>query len=226
MAQGDHNAAFNLGVQYELGTVVPKDIKRAYALYVVAADKGLPRAKFNVCNMLLNGNGVDKDAKKAYPACLGAAQAGFRKAYLHAAVAAMTLGDKSRALELFSEGARLNVLKAAEYVGMLVTRNMQDFSAEETARACDIAGRHGDVICPQVLARMYQESNPVLAYTWFRVFHAAVGQDPNSLQSYFAERLDADSRSKAEADAAAIVAALPKPGDMCEDCTTPRLGPQ
>lgn len=67
LAQRKHAKAINfLGVCYELGRGVKKDLKRSAQLYRQAAESGLPRAQKNLGNCYRFGKGVEKDQEKAY----------------------------------------------------------------------------------------------------------------------------------------------------------------
>ena len=64
-AGGDLNAQDNLGVLYERGEGVPKDLAMALRWYSAAAAKNHPSAQNNVGVMLERGNGVPADVVKA-----------------------------------------------------------------------------------------------------------------------------------------------------------------
>src|SRR5262245_26884838 len=60
-ASGEAQAAFGLGLLYDLGQGVAQDTAQAYAWYRRAADAGLPAAAFNVAVMHDGGRGVPRD---------------------------------------------------------------------------------------------------------------------------------------------------------------------
>jgi hypothetical protein len=63
--QGNAEAAFGLGLLYDLGNGTPEDAAAAFSWYQVAAQAGLPTAEFNVAAMYDSGRGVPRDAEKA-----------------------------------------------------------------------------------------------------------------------------------------------------------------
>jgi hypothetical protein len=63
--RGDAAAQFNLGVQYEYGRGVPKDLGKAAQLFEKAANIGYAPAQYNLGRLYQNGDGVPKDLGKA-----------------------------------------------------------------------------------------------------------------------------------------------------------------
>jgi TPR repeat protein len=63
--QGDLGAQNNLGVCYEYGDGVQKDLQQAVDWYEKAAQKGYPAAQYNLGGSYASGSGLDKDLKKA-----------------------------------------------------------------------------------------------------------------------------------------------------------------
>ena len=63
--QGDAAAQYNLGVRYEDGQGVPKDVGKAADLYQKAANQGHAGAQFNLGLLYVYGRGVSKDLGKA-----------------------------------------------------------------------------------------------------------------------------------------------------------------
>ena len=62
--QGNAATQFNLGVHYENGDGVPKDLGKARELYQKAADQGYADAQLNLGWLYENGEGVPKDLGK------------------------------------------------------------------------------------------------------------------------------------------------------------------
>ena len=62
---GDIEAQFNLGVMYDEGAGVDKDLAVAADWYLKAADQGFVDAQSNLGMMYLHGHGVPCDYKKA-----------------------------------------------------------------------------------------------------------------------------------------------------------------
>lgn len=65
LAQGDWEAARNLGLLYRKGLGVAKDDAKAVAYYQQASDHGVANAKLNLAELYLAGEGVPKDEDKA-----------------------------------------------------------------------------------------------------------------------------------------------------------------
>src|SRR5260370_19740616 len=74
--QRDAAAQFNLGVKYNYGRGVPKDLEKAAAFYQKAADQGHAEAQNNLAALYENGQGVPKDWSKAAELCKKAADQG------------------------------------------------------------------------------------------------------------------------------------------------------
>src|SRR5262249_26239434 len=70
-------AQFNLGVQYENGRGVRKDLGKAAELYQKAADQGYPPAQYNLGLLYEHGEGVPKDLGKARELYQKAADQGY-----------------------------------------------------------------------------------------------------------------------------------------------------
>jgi TPR repeat protein len=62
--QGNANGQFNLGVMYEDGHGVPKDLAEAARLFGLAADQGNAAAENNLGDMYAKGKGVPKDLQQ------------------------------------------------------------------------------------------------------------------------------------------------------------------
>ncbi len=63
--QGNIEAQFNLGIMFELGNGVSKDLKEALRWYRLAADQGDAMAQYNVGVYYAQGMGVAKDFKES-----------------------------------------------------------------------------------------------------------------------------------------------------------------
>lgn len=83
---GDLSAAkaqHNLGVAYENGMGVPKDLAKAAYWYKKGAENGDVSAQSNLGTLYLEGGGVDKDFKKAFYWFEKAASQGDIEAYIN-----------------------------------------------------------------------------------------------------------------------------------------------
>ena len=64
--RGYAKAQNQLGYMYDNGEGVPRDMKKAFDLYMQAAVQGLARAQYNVGNKCCFGRGVDKDVNQSF----------------------------------------------------------------------------------------------------------------------------------------------------------------
>lgn len=78
--QGDAKALTHLGVMYQLGLGVKKDMSKAVSYYEIAADKGYAPGQYNMGLLLYEGKAVKQDYKKAYEMFEKAARQGHSKA--------------------------------------------------------------------------------------------------------------------------------------------------
>ena len=62
---GEVKSSVNLGVMFAEGKGIPRDEKKAFEFYTLAAQQGDPLGMFNMSNALKNGCGVEKDDKRA-----------------------------------------------------------------------------------------------------------------------------------------------------------------
>ena len=107
--QGDAVAQYNLGVRYEDGQGVPKDLEKAAELYQKAANQGHAGAQFNLGLLYAHGQGVPKDFGKAAELFQKAANQGHAGAqnnlgllYEHGEGVTKDLG---KAVELYQKAA-------------------------------------------------------------------------------------------------------------------------
>ena len=63
--QGHAWAQFNVGICFEEGKGIGKNIEEAFKWYMKAAEQGHPDAQFCVAVCYLNGEGVEKSKEKA-----------------------------------------------------------------------------------------------------------------------------------------------------------------
>ena len=84
--RGSAQAAFNVGVMYERGFVVPRDSAKAIEWYRRAADGNIPMARHNLALLLRDGKGAPRNVKEAIELLRTAARQGM-------AASMFTLGD-------------------------------------------------------------------------------------------------------------------------------------
>lgn len=159
-AQGDSDAAYDLGVLYYLGMQAgqggpERDVERGVALFRPLAESGDARAQWRLGWAYEMGSGVERDAETAYRWYQPAAEQGFMPAK-------QTLGK----LYLEGRGTEQNADRAYRLLRDAAEGNQQRAMID--------------------LARMYQdqdlgpEYDPERAVHWFRI--AAERNDPNGVR--------------------------------------------
>lgn len=232
-AHGSPNAPFNLGVRYHMGkNGLKKDPVKAFELYQVAADRGLDRAQYNVCIMLMSGEAGTKDLERAKPYCKAAAENGFTEAWERYAVIEATEDNFILSFELASKGVAGKDLDAAEHVGHLATwllpqpELMQQPKLRQAIKsACEPAARLGDTQCPGVLA-VVDPASPKEAYTWYLVAKARTGSALPAKALKIKKSLTAAQRKSAKAAADELIARIPPESEHCNSCTDGNFGQQ
>ncbi|MDR2353923.1 MAG: sel1 repeat family protein [Deltaproteobacteria bacterium] len=63
--QGDPAAYYNLGVVYDEGILVQKNVREAFLFYLKSAELGHPQGQHNTAVCYDQGEGVERDPKKA-----------------------------------------------------------------------------------------------------------------------------------------------------------------
>ena len=108
--QGDATAQINLGVMYEDGIGIPKDLKIAVKWYKIAAEQGDARAQVNLGLMYAQGFGVIPDKLYAYMWFNLASSTGDEDATINKDIIAkqMTASELSSAQKLTLECFRKN----------------------------------------------------------------------------------------------------------------------
>src|SRR5262249_24517448 len=126
--QGNAAANFNLGLRYENGDGVPKDLGKAAELYQKAADQGYARAQVNLGWLYENGWGVSKALGKAAELYQKAADQGNAAAQNNLG----TLYEKGEGVPKDLERARELYQKAADQGNQyaIATRNRLSKPAE------------------------------------------------------------------------------------------------
>ncbi len=148
-AQGDSDAAYELGVLYYLGHRTQqggpeRDTERGVALFRPLAESGDPRAQWRLASAYEMGSGVERDAEMAYRLYQQAAEQGF-------VLAKQNLGK----LYLDGRGTEHDADKAYELLREAAEGDQQRAMVD--------------------LARMYQdqdlgpEYDPARAVHWFRI---------------------------------------------------------
>lgn len=119
--QGLAQAQFNLGLCYDKGLGVIKDISEAVNWYSKSAYQGFADAQFNMGNCYFNGHGVNKDIKKAIFWYEKAAQQGLAQAQFNLGLCFFNgIGvsrDYSQAVYWYEKAAEQNYGEAQHNLG-------------------------------------------------------------------------------------------------------------
>jgi hypothetical protein len=84
-AQNDPAALTNLGIMYEKGLGVKRDMQAAEAMYLRAANLGYQQGQFDLGNLYYNGDGIKQDYKQAGRWYMAAALSGHLRSQYYLA---------------------------------------------------------------------------------------------------------------------------------------------
>lgn len=142
---GYSKSHYNLGLCYELGKGVEKDIAKATKHYQYAADKGHPKAQYNLAILYLQGNGnLACDPQKALTLLEAAAEQGLPKAQTELGVLYTEddRKDMQKAASLFQLAARHEEKTAQYYLAICYE---QGWGCEENiCRAAELYKKASD----------------------------------------------------------------------------------
>ena len=175
--EGDAKSQYNLGISYQNGHGVDKDMAEAVKWYRKAADQGLAPAQYNLGVCYRNGYGVDKDA--------GEAVKWYRKAADQGDVLAQhNLGidyengcgvdkDAGEAVKWYRKAADQGLALAQFHLGSMYFRG--EGVSKDTSVAANWffkAAEKGDAVSQFMLGDMYHEGEGVTkdsteAANWF-----------------------------------------------------------
>lgn len=230
IAHGSVNAPFNLGVQYDMGKLLPQDKAKAITLYKKSAALNLNRAQYNVCNMLINGDGVEQDLAAAKPYCRAAAENGFVEAWTRYATLEALEGNWQLAFELASKGVKANDIGAARFIGKisqwLITQEALSKHEELVAvmkQSCELAARLGDQKSVTALIHLYQDT-PEIAYFWHSVLAQQLGVASTAEMEQIKSTLSDEQIAEADENAKALIAEIPSASDHCLSCKSADFG--
>jgi len=123
-------AQYNLGVMYEKGKGVEKNLKKAKKWFQFAAEQGLAKAQYNLGLMYAKGKGVEKDYSKAIKWMTLAADQGNGKAQTNLGWMYETgkgvPRDTQKALSLYQLASDQGLAKAQEKLNLLLKKNKEN----------------------------------------------------------------------------------------------------
>ena len=130
--KGFANAQYNMGVMYEKGKGVEKNLNKAKKWFQFAAEQGLAKAQYNLGLMYGKGKGVDKDYNKAIKWMTLAADQGNGKAQTNLGWMFETgkgvPRDTQKALSLYQLASDQGLAKAQEKLNLLLNKNKENLS--------------------------------------------------------------------------------------------------
>jgi len=128
--KGFAKAQYNLGVMYEKGKGVEKNLNKAKKWFQFAADQGLPKAQYNLGLMYGKGKGVEKDYSKAIKWMTLAADQGNGKAQTNLGWMYETgkgvPRDTQKALSWYQLASDQGLAKAQEKLNLLLNKNKEN----------------------------------------------------------------------------------------------------
>ncbi len=153
---------FELGVRYELGQGVDKDLTKAAECYEKAAETGNAAALCALGELYMGGNGVNRDFGKGIGLFTKAAEGGSPKAMLNLGMVYLTgtgaERDSIQAKDWFLKAADMGESAAYTELGMLYINGDgvdQDFS--EAGKWLTKAAESGDSLSQYKVGYMYEE---------------------------------------------------------------------
>lgn len=145
---GDAQAAFDLGLVYDLGRIVPEDLPAAMVWYKRAAELGHATAAFNVGVMYDAGRGVAEDRTEAALWYRRAADAGFGRADYNLGL-----------MYLHGDGVRRDATKARVYF-QAAARHGVAAAAGQLATLAKSEDANGEISFAQVQAKILADGLP------------------------------------------------------------------
>ncbi|XP_061164754.1 uncharacterized protein LOC133173746 [Saccostrea echinata] len=117
---GHSRSQFNLGLSYETGQGVTKDVRKAAKYYKLAAAENHPQAMYNLALMYQEGEGVSQNEDKAISLMERAAELGLAQAqtYLGVHYTEPDSQDYGKAVSKFSEAAKQEYPEAQYFLGV------------------------------------------------------------------------------------------------------------
>ena len=128
--KGFANAQYNLGVMYEKGKGVEKNLSKAKKWFQFAAEQGLAKAQYSLGLIYGKGKGVDKNYNKAIKWMTLAADQGNGKAQTNLGWMYETgkgvPRDTQKALSLYQLASDQGLAKAQEKLNLLLNKNKEN----------------------------------------------------------------------------------------------------
>ena len=166
--QGDAEALGKLAFCYEYGRVVKTDLKKAFDLYRVSAERGNPMSQFKYAEFIANGTlSKNPDIHTALPWYRKAAEQKNPQALFRLGVFSLEgIGmkkDPHQAAEYFFESATRGYPRAQYNLGCLYAAGEGGLVKDESAAVYwfSLAAKGGDAVAQRALALRYLEGRGV-----------------------------------------------------------------
>lgn len=207
-------ASYNVGVFYEQGRTVDRDLQKAFAAYMVAAQSGVVLAMQKVGTYYVNGAGTIKDPVAAAGWFARTAAAGMAEGHLNYGVLTESIGttDKGNPF-LAAANSYRQAFEGASAAIYQATKNGVDHSAAD-AIAIEAYVRLGGLYARGVVEPKDNVAQPDLAkaYVYFKQALDVNPKNENLAKAVdeISGKLDKAQQAKAEGDIKAMKAALEK----------------
>lgn len=164
--QGNASAQCSLGLMYQLGLGIDRDLSEAFKWYRLAAEQGHTFAQFNVGSMYANGKGVEQDYTETLKWYMLAAEQGSVSAqYSLGSMYDIGKGvkqDYTEALRWYMLAAEQGSARAQNNLGSMYANGKgvkQDYV--EALKWCTLAAEQGNVLAQFNVGLMYYEGHGV-----------------------------------------------------------------
>ena len=161
-------AQYNLGVMYEKGQGVEKNLKKAKKWFQFAAEQGLAKAQYNLGLMYGKGKGVEKDYGKAIKWMTLAADQGNGKAQTNLGWMYETgkgvPRDTQKALFWYQLASDQGLAKAQKKLNLLLNKNKENLRghSNDSKEFISLKEKHPEEIKDlQTTSSLHQEINEI-----------------------------------------------------------------
>ena len=190
--QGDAGAQYIVGLEYSIGSEVPKDEKKYLYWMRKSADQGASSAQYNLGDLYKNGEGVKRDYKKAIYWYSKAAEQGHRYATLDLGALYKNgegVRDYKKAIYWYSKAAERGDINAHNTLGALYKNGegvKRDY--KKAIYWYSKAAERGDINAQNTLGALYKNGEGVKrdykkAIYWYR--KAAERRDRSAQNALF-----------------------------------------
>lgn len=179
--QANYQACYYLGVQLYYGKGCPKNVKRAFQLFMSAASNKITDAAYMVGMCYLEGNGINQDSTQAVAWFTEAAKYAHPLSQYYLGLAYMKgegiNKDIPRAAQWLVHAAKAGVIQA-QRDGGLCYEYLGKFKG--AAKLFLAGAENGDPLCQEKIADYYAEGKGILQCTELSVHYIQLAADQNN----------------------------------------------